>query len=166
MRGHLTISVLFTLQIFCAWAPDRLPPNTVKSWRKAKDGKMERILHQWNQAAVYCRNVGFLQYNYKLYLTEYINQPAIDPASACHNAVTWELWQREKKIMTNYFKRQRKRQSPLDKVWCCGAVTLFLSCSMPKSEQRCSTNMSDSTKDSGSSRSSTRSLAVSLPCNR
>lgn len=34
---------------------------------------------------------------------------------------------------------------------------------MPKSEQRCSTNMSVSTKESWSSRSSTRSLAVSLP---
>lgn len=42
-------------------------------------------------------------------------------------------------------------------------VTLFLSCSMPKSAQRCSTNMSVSTKDSGSSSSCTRSLAVSLP---
>lgn len=52
--------------------------------------------------------------------------------------------------------------------WCFESepgrpVTLFLSCSMPKSEQRCSTNMSDSTKESRSSRSSTRSLAVSFP---
>uniref|UniRef100_A0A8C1BDA9 MSL complex subunit 2a n=1 Tax=Cyprinus carpio carpio TaxID=630221 RepID=A0A8C1BDA9_CYPCA len=35
---------------------------------------------------------------------------------------------------------------------------------MPKSEQRCSTNMSYSTNESGSSRSSSLSRAVSLPC--
>lgn len=42
--------------------------------------------------------------------------------------------------------------------------TLLWSASMPKSEQRCSTNMSYSTNESWSSKSSTLSLAVSLPC--
>ncbi len=42
--------------------------------------------------------------------------------------------------------------------------TLLWSASMPKSEQRCSTNMSYSTNESGSSRSSSLSRAVSLPC--
>lgn len=62
---------------------------------------------------------------------------------------------------------EKKEENPL-LIWVAGfwmlPVTLFPSCSMPKSEQRCSTNMSVSTKDSGSNSSSTRSLAVSLPC--
>lgn len=33
-----------------------------------------------------------------LYLTEHVNQPAIDPASACHNTVTRELFKREQKV--------------------------------------------------------------------
>lgn len=68
-------------------------------------GETERIRHRWKQAARYCHNEGFLiAHNYTSYLTENINQPAIDPASACHDAVTRELWQRETKMWRYIFQ--------------------------------------------------------------
>lgn len=89
--GHLSISAWFTLHIFCAWAPDRLPPKTVKSWEKQKVQDIKNMIH----AVMYFHNAGFLLYKFTLYLAEYINQPAIDPASTGHDAVTGELWQRQ-----------------------------------------------------------------------
>lgn len=140
---------LFTLQIFCAWAPDKLPPNTVKSYNQ-----------EWKEVSANtpvssCTCMCFFFFLTVLYLAEHVNQPAIDPAPACHNAVTRELFKRQQ-------KHKRSAQESGWKTWGT-AATLFLSWSIPKSEQRCSTNMSVSTKESWSSRSSTRSLAVSLP---
>lgn len=146
---------LFTLQIFCAWAPDKLPPNTVKSYnQEQKDISTNPV--QVSYCVCVC---GF--FFRALYLTEHVNQPAIDPASACHNTVTRELLKREQ--MFKGRSRIKKLKNCSQNLQPAVAVTLFLSWSMPKSEQRCSTNMSVSTKESWSSRSSTRSRAVSLP---
>lgn len=122
-----------------------------KLWSPAKNTecKTKRLSHKL------LPHVGFLYNEWTLYLTENINEPAIDSTSACNNAVTGELW--EKKNDQNSLKMSQNKKH------AARPVTLFLSCSMPKSAQRCSTNMSVSTKDSGSSSSCTRSLAVSLP---
>lgn len=123
-----------------------------KLWSPAKNTecKTKRLSHKFKLP-----HVGFLYNEWTLYLTENINEPAIDSTSACNNAVTGELW--EKKNDQNSLKMSQNKKH------AARPVTLFLSCSMPKSAQRCSTNMSVSTKDSGSSSSCTRSLAVSLP---
>lgn len=123
-----------------------------KLWSPAKNTecKTKRLSHKFELP-----HVGFLYNEWTLYLTENINEPAIDSTSACNNAVTGELW--EKKNDQNSLKMSQNKKH------AARPVTLFLSCSMPKSAQRCSTNMSVSTKDSGSSSSCTRSLAVSLP---
>lgn len=42
-----------------------------------------------------------------LYLTEHVHQPAIDPASACHHAVTGELYERQQMFKTS--KNQSRR---------------------------------------------------------
>lgn len=124
----------------------------MSSWQTAtKDCEVlqQRVTERWTRG----REVIVRFFSQLLYLTEHVHQPAIDPASACHHAVTRELHQRQQMFKTS--KNQSRRLEP--------AITLFLSWSMPKSEQRCSTNMSVSTKESWSRRSSTRSLAVSLP---
>lgn len=42
----------------------------------------------------YCTLYVFIFFFLVLYLTEHVNQSAIDPASACHNTVTRELFKR------------------------------------------------------------------------
>lgn len=129
-----------------------------KLWSPAKNTecKTKRLSHK-----IKLPHIVFLYNEWTLYLTENINEPAIDSTSACHNAVTGELW--EKKNDQNSLKMSQNKKHAAARGICARPDTLFLSCSMPKSAQRCSTNMSVSTKDSGSSSSCTRSLAVSLP---
>lgn len=52
----------------------------------------------------YCTIFCFILFLRVSYLTEHVNQPAIDPASACHNTVTRELFKRE-----HTFKKVRQR---------------------------------------------------------
>lgn len=72
-------------------------------------------------AVMYFHNVRFLLYKYTLYLAEYINQPAIDPASTGHDAVTRELWQRQDSNVIINISNPRERDQ-----W----MMMFQSCSL------------------------------------
>lgn len=95
VQVHKSQCGLFTLQIFCAWAPDRLPPNTVKSCQRGKKCETKIISHRRNCSVWWRCWTAAVQ----LYLTEHVNQPAIDPAPARHHTVTWELGEKRKHIL-------------------------------------------------------------------
>lgn len=77
-----------------------------KLWSPAKNTecKTKRMSHK-----IELPHVGFLYNEWTLYLTENINEPAIDSTSACHNAVTGELW--EKKMIKIHWKCRKIRNT-------------------------------------------------------
>lgn len=91
-----------------------------KLWSPAKNTecKTKRLSHKFELP-----HVGFLYNEWTLYLTENINEPAIDSTSACNNAVTGELW--EKKMIKIHWKCRKIRNTLLQEVFVHDLLPCF-----------------------------------------
>lgn len=121
----------FTLQIFLAWAPDKLPPNTVKSFNENREHLYKYCIGISIQMFIKCRIEIFLSNHFLLsiciclslslslspYLGEHKTDSSINCSPACDHTITGVL--KERIQLNNLLQVHETDNTLMSIIWSC-----------------------------------------------